>query len=84
VPAYTGCPLDARYCTRLRWRVTERGGWVIRGVVLSQVRRLIHVVPGFKDSASRKGLQAAPAAYGAPQPDRVTMRYFCNDFFPWK
>jgi len=84
VLAETGCPFDARYCTRLKWRVTERGGWVIRGVPLSQVRRLIHVVPDFKDLASRKGLQAAPAAYGAPQPDRIAMRYFCNDFFPWK
>jgi len=84
VPAEPGCPFEARYCTRLKWRVSDRGGGVIRGGPLSNVRRLLHVVPDFKDLATRKGLQAAPAAYGAPQADCVAMRYFSNEFFRWK
>ena len=84
VPAEPGCPFEARYCTRLKWRVSDRGGGGIRGVPLSNVRRLLDVVPDFKDLATRKGLQAAPAAYGASQADRFAMRYFSNEFFPWK
>jgi len=84
IPAEPGCPFDVRECDRLKWAgsAATQGG-VIRGVPLSMVRRLVHIVPDFKDLAARKGLQAAPAGYNSPRADVLAMRYFVNAFHPW-
>jgi len=84
VPAEAGCPFDARECDRLKWAGSAAtAGGVIRGVPLRMVRRLVHIVPDFKDLAARKGLQAAPAGYNSSPADLHAMRYFANAFHPW-
>lgn len=83
VDAVPGCPFASRDCDRLKWAVSSNGGHVIRAVPLSSVRRLLHVVPDFKDLATRKGLEVAPAGYQAPLADQQAMHYFVNEFYPW-
>lgn len=83
VDAVPGCPFGERDCSRLKWALSATGGSLIRAVPLSQVRRLLHVVPDFQNLASRKGLGAAPAGYRSPADDRRAMRYFVNEFYPW-
>jgi len=83
VPAEPGCPFAERECDRLEWAGSAARGGVIRGVPMSMVLRLVHVVPDFKDLAARKGLQAAPAGPSSPWADLHAMRYFVNDFYPW-
>jgi len=77
------CPFWRRDCDRLKWAVSSNGGSAIRAVPLSKVRRILHVVPDFKDLAARKGLAAAPAGYRSPAADQHAMRYFVNEFYPW-
>ena len=83
VDSVPGCPFRQRACIRLKWALSSSGGSMIRAVPLSQVRRLVHVVPDFQDLASRKGLAAAPAGLRSPAADRRAMRYFINEFYPW-
>jgi len=83
VDAVRGCPFSRRDCERLKWAVSSNGGHVIRAVPLKRVRRLLHLVPDFKDLATRKGLGAAPAGYRAPLADQLAMHYFVNEFYPW-
>jgi len=83
VDAVPGCPFDVRCCTRLRWAGSASTGPVIRAVPLKHVTRVIHVVPDFKDLASRKGMGAAPACDDGPPADLFAMRYFLNEFYPW-
>ena len=83
VDAEPGCPFNARFCTRFKWAGHASSGSVIRAVPLRNVTRVIHVVPDFKDLASRKGLGAAPARYDGSRADLHAMRYFLNEFYPW-
>jgi len=83
VDSVPGCPFGERDCSRLKWALSATGGNLIRAVPLSQVRRLLHVVPDFQNLASRKGFGAAPAGYQSPEYDRRAMRYFVNEVYPW-
>ena len=83
VDAEPGCPFGARFCTRFKWAGHASTGPVIRAVPLRNVTRVIHMVPDFKDLASRKGLGVAPARYDGSRADLHAMRYFLNEFYPW-
>jgi len=84
VASEPGCPLVERGCTRLQWhrRATETD-CAVRVVPLARVRRVIHVVPDFKELADRRGFDAAPAEMDAPIEERLAMHYFLNVFRPW-
>lgn len=77
-----GCPFAARGCTRLKWATSRRGGWALRAVPLRSVRRVVHVVPDFKDLCARQGPRALPPGYGGHLRDHQAMRFFVNDFTP--
>lgn len=82
--ALPSCPLAARGCTRLRW--LQRAGeadCAVRVVPVSNLRRVVYVVPDLRDLSVRRGLSAVPAGESAPLRDRLEMRFFLNVFYPW-
>lgn len=85
VAAQSGCPLQERGCARLAWRVypnTTR--IVVRVIPLSTVRRLLLLMPDFAELSQRRGVAAAPPRCDGNQVERLKMRFFINDFHPWK
>lgn len=83
VPPEPGCPLFQRGCTRLKWATPPLGtDWALRAVPLRSVRRVVHVVPDFKDLSARRGLRALPPGYRGPFREHRDMRFFVNDFTP--
>jgi len=79
-----GCPLSRKGCLRLRWNFKQHTtDCVARAVPLDRIRRVIHVVPDFKDLAERQGHEARPASPGAPPQERREMRYYLNALYPW-
>jgi len=82
--ATQGCPLERHGCFRLRWNFPDGAAeCVARQVPLHRIRRLIHVVPDFKDLAERRGYEAKPASPESPPQDRREMRYYLNALYPW-
>lgn len=78
-----GCPLFERGCTRLKWATPPLGSdWALRAVPVRSVRRVVHVVPDFKDLSARRGLRALPPGYRGPLREHRDMRFFVNDFTP--
>ena len=79
-----GCLLARRGCKRLRWLkwVTE-ADCAVRVVPIERVVRVVHVVPDFADLAARRGFGVLPAPRDGPLSDRLAMRYWLNNFYPW-
>lgn len=77
-----GCPFAARGCTRLKWAASRDDDWSLRAVPLGSVRRVVHVVPDFKDLSARRGPRALPPGYRRPRIEHRAMRFFVNDFTP--
>jgi len=78
------CPLVSRGCIRLQWHVRgARADVSLCAVPMTAVRRLVHIVPDFKELAERKGYDAVPAGIDAPLHERLAMRYFFNAFCTW-
>lgn len=78
-----GCPLFKRGCTRLKWATPPLGSdWALRAVPVRSVRRVVHVVPDFKDLSARRGPRALPPGYGGSLREHRDMRFFVNDFTP--
>lgn len=79
-----GCPLTARGCTRLRWMMRPCGeDTAVRLVPVERIRRVLNVVPDFRDLSARLGYEASPAMPHSPLAARLAMRYFLNAFYPW-
>lgn len=56
----TGCPFAVCGCTRLKWATSCRDGWPLRAVSVRSVRRVVRVVPDFKDLCARHGPRVLP------------------------
>lgn len=81
VDGVSGCPMVARGCDRLAWRVVPCTTRIaIRVVPLTAIRRLIEVLPDFADLSQRCGPLSNPPGRQGDQAERVAMRFFVNDF----
>lgn len=79
-----GCPFFRRGCTRLAWRVAPQTRRIaLRVVPVGNIRRLLFVVPDFEDLSQRRGPLALPPGRDGNQEERLAMRFFVNDFYPW-
>jgi len=79
-----GCPLTAKGCKRLQWRVRDGAAAVsVVKVKVSNILRLAHVVPDFGELLVRRGLDADPPALYRPDVEHRAMRFFLNPFLPW-
>jgi len=76
-----GCPLTAKGCKRLQWRVLQDKTTVsVVKVKLTEVVRLAHVVPDFGELLARRGLGVDPPALYRPEAEHMAMRFFLNPF----
>jgi len=79
-----GCPLTAKGCQRLQWRVRDGAAAVsVVKIKTSNILRLAHVVPDFGELLVRRGLDADPPALCRPDVEHRAMRFFLNPFLSW-
>lgn len=84
VEADPGCPLSARGCARLAWRVIPgRSRVALRLFPVSSIRRLLLLMPDFADLTARRGVAAVPLSCEGDPGERLKERMFVNDFHPW-
>jgi len=84
IPSEPLCPLAARGCVRLKWRIAENAAELtFRLVPVRNVRRLAFLVPDFADLAARHGVDADVPAMDSSLQACIDMRFFLNAFFPW-
>lgn len=85
IPPQPRCPLQERGCTRLAWRVLpDTSRIVVRVVPLSAIRRVVLLMPDYAELSQRCGVAAAPPRNHSDQCERLKMRFFVNDFHPWR
>lgn len=78
------CVLSWFKCQRLRWSMSRRAAHPrLTAVHVSDLLRLVHVVPDFKDLSDRHGIHMAPTHSPQTQGERVLERFFVNRFYPW-
>jgi len=85
------CPLSARGCLQLWWKMaaTEADGAadavtrvVLELVPLCDIVRMVHVVPDMGDLFCRQGLGADPRSFGVGGPLEGEMLHLLNAFMP--
>lgn len=89
VTAAVECPLSARGCTRLRWTTATAGAGAsasrhvrLRAVPVSDIIRVVHIVPDSAELCRRLGLGPSPPSFGANGQNVWDMRYLLNAFLP--
>lgn len=84
------CPLSSRGCTQLRWCASEpheRGAVAqvrLRAVPVTDIVRVVHIVPDCADMGRREKIGVTPPAFGTDSARVWTMRYLLNAFYPDK
>lgn len=83
------CPLSARGCTQLRWRMRSDAGTAtahlcvrLRVVQLADVLRVVHIVPDMALLCRLKGLGSRPPSFGTTGESVRDMQYLLNAFIP--
>lgn len=85
VAAEPGCPFYRRGCTRLAWRVAPGTTRIsLRVIPMGSIRRLLFVVPDFRDLTRRRGPLALPPGRDQDMAERLAMRFFVNHLHAWE